>query len=272
MSVLAVERAHVDPPELLPVDHLSLSSIKLFMACPLKWRRRYIDHDPEPTGGKLILGSAAGASLAQHYGRQLETGEGISAEQLLDEFSAEWEERIGAEEIDWGQETPGMLKDSGAGALGKYHALIAPQVTPVAVEREFELAWPGVAWTVGGFIDLEDAEQRVRDYKMTARRITQKDADSDLQADTYLAARRAEGDPAAGFCFDAMIRTQQPKAEVVHTHRSDRELDRLTDRIFMLAREIAWRCETGIWSGASPHAWTCSTCRYPDCHLRLGRI
>lgn len=271
MSTLAIDRVTVDPPPRLPVDYLSVSSLKQFMMCPSKWKRRYLEHEPEPPSGKMVLGSAAGAALAQHFGTQIETGEGISSEQLLDEFSSEWEDRIGREDVNYGADTPGALKDSAAGALRIYHCAVAPSIEPVSVEREFELSWPGVEWKLTGFIDLEDRAGAVRDYKMTNKRISQSTADGDLQATTYLAARRAEGDPAGdGFRFDTLLRQSQPKAEVVETYRSDWELDLLTDRIFGIAAEIDYRCESGNWGGAAPGTWFCSTCRFNDCHWRLG--
>lgn len=262
----------VDPPASLPVEYLSISSLRQLMMCPEKWRRRYIDHEPEPPSGKLLLGSAGHAALAQHYGLQLETGEGLCAEGLLDEFASEWDAKTAGEEVDYGSDSAGALKDSGAGALKAYHAQIAPHVVPVAVEREFEFSWPGVDWRVTGYIDLEDTAGRVRDSKMTTKRMSQRDADGDLQATIELGARRAEGNPATGFLFDCMVRNKTPVTDVVATERSDTQLDRLTARIFGLAREIEWRCETGIWGGAAPNTWFCSTCRYTDCALRLGTL
>jgi putative RecB family exonuclease len=266
MSVITI-----DPPASLPVDYLSLSSLRLFMMCPTKWRRRYLEHEPEPPSGKMLLGSSAGAALSQHYGHQIESGQGLSAEALLDEFATDWEDRIGSEDVDWGTDVPGQLKDSGAGALAVYHRTIAPRIVPVSVEREFQLSWPGVDWVLSGFIDLEDADGIVRDFKMRAKRLSQRDADADLQPDVYLAARRAEGNPAAGFAFDTMVRTKTPVAEVLASGRTDERLDRLSDRVFGLAAEIAYRCDSGNWGGASPNTWFCSTCRY-DCPLRLGII
>lgn len=278
----------IDPPARLPVDYLSLSSLRQFMRCPEAWRRRYIEKILEPPSGKMVLGGAAGAALAQHYGHQLESGVGLSTEALLDEFCSEWDDRIHREEVNWGSDSAGALKDGGVGTLHLYHKFVAnhpavvkngrtiteatPAIFPVSVEREFQLSWPGVQWCLTGFIDLEDADGLVRDYKATARKLPQRDADADLQPTVYLAARRAEGNPATGFRFDTLIRTQQPKIEVVKTDRSDADLDRLTNRIFTLAREIEWRAETDTWSGAAPGTWFCSTCRYHDCALRLGRL
>jgi PD-(D/E)XK nuclease superfamily len=260
----------VDPPQTLPVDRLSLSSIRLFTQCPEKWRRRYLEREYEPANGKMILGSAAGAAESQHYATVIETGEGFTTEQVVDEFDHEWRDRISREEIAWGSDSPGELKDSGVKALESYHALIVPQVVPVAVEREFSLTWPGVDWTVIGFLDIEDADGRVRDMKMRGKRMSQKDADSDLQPDLYLAARRAEGQPVGEFVFDTMVRSSKPFAETVTTRRSEARLDRMTDRIFAVAREIEWRVATDNWSGAAPGTWFCGTCTYADCRWRLG--
>lgn len=260
----------VDPPARLPVDHLSLSSLRLFSQCPEKWRRRYLERDYEPPNGKMILGGAAGAAESQHYSTVIETGEGFTVEQVVDEFDAEWEERIGRETVEWGTDQPGALKDSGVAALESYHSLIVPQVVPVAVEREFQLSWSSVDWNVVGFLDVEDADGRVRDMKMRGKRMSQKDADADLQPDLYMLGRRSEGQPASEFVFDTMVRSSKPFAEEVRTTRSDAKLDRMTDRIFSVAREIDWRAQNDAWSGAAPGTWFCGTCSYHDCPWRLG--
>jgi hypothetical protein len=267
----------VDPPVRLPggVERLSLSSIKLFQQCPIRWRRRYLEREYEPASGKMVLGSAAGAAESQHFSLVIETGEGLSVDDVLDEFSSEWEERIGREEVVFGSDKPGELKDEGARALELYHTLHAPLVVPVSVEREFRLSWPGLDWSLIGYPDLEEADGTVSDLKMKGRRISPRDADADLQPTVYLAARRAEGNPAPGFKFHTMVRGRKPVSEVVPTVRSDAQLDGLTDRVFGVAAEMVWRADTGNWSGAAPGIFragsdVCSGCRYMDCAWRLA--
>jgi hypothetical protein len=259
----------VEAPTTLPVDHLSLSSLRLYQQCPERWRRRYLEREYEPPSGKMILGSAAGAAEAQSYAQKIEDGEGYTVEQVCDEFDAEFEDRIHREEIDWGSDRPGELKDSGVEALALYHRMVVPEVVPVSVERQFDLSWPGLDWNVIGYIDVEDADGAVRDMKMRGKRMSQKDADADLQPTLYLAARRAEGNPASAFRFDTMVRSSKPVAEVVSTPRTDSQLDMMSARIFAVAREIDWRISTGNWIGAAPGTWFCSTCSY-DCPWRLG--
>lgn len=247
----------VDPPASLPVSHLSVSSISLLAKCPEKWQRRYLQREYEPPSGKMILGSAAGAAAGQHYSRVVETGEGLSTEAVLDEFSDEWEDRVSREEVAWGGDNPGELKDSGARALEAYHLGVAPQVVPVSVEREFTLSWPGVDWRFTGFLDLETVEGAVADLKMRGRSLSSAEAAKDLQPSAYLYARRAEDRPADRFEFHAMVRAARPYARVVSTVRSDRQLDLFVARVFQAAAEIDWRVERDAWSGAPPGAWWC---------------
>jgi putative RecB family exonuclease len=257
----------VDPPMKLPVEQLSVSSLNLLTKCPTRWKRRYIDREYEPPSGAMLLGSAVGSAEAQHYGHIIETGEGLTLEEVEDEFSGEWDARIFREEaIDWGESSPGELKDQGIAVLERYHVDVAPQVVPVSVEREFKLSWPGVDWGLTGFLDLEEADGAVADLKVRSRKLSKTDADTDLQAAAYLLARRAEQNPAPEFRFHVMTRTKRPAAEIVATQRTDRQLDSFTDRLFAAAAEIAWRTETDMWSGAVPGSWWCSQrfCGYWD--------
>ena len=260
----------IDAPTSLPVDHLSLSSLRTFSQCPERWRRRYLEREYEPPSGKMILGSAAGAAEAQSYSQKIEDGEGYSVEQVCDEFAAEFHDRIDREDVDFGRDKPGELQDSGIQALMAYHEIVVPTVVPISVERSFDLSWPGLDWNVIGYLDLEDADGAVRDMKMRGRRMSQKDADSDLQPTLYLAARRAEGDPASAFHFDTMVRSSRPTTEVITTQRSSQQLDLMTNRIFSLAREMDYRMTSGNWTGAAPGTWFCDTCSYRGCNFRLG--
>jgi hypothetical protein len=261
----------VDPPSTFPLDHLSVSSLDLYSRCPEKWRRRYIDHEPDRPSAKMILGGAAGAALVQSFGLQIERGMGLSTDELLDEFSSEWEDRLEREDIDFEKETPGALKDSAVAALRVYHRQLAPDVIPASVERPFELSWPGCPFDLIGFIDLETADGGLVDFKTTGKRWGAEKAGAELQPTVYLAAKRAEGNPAAGFAYHLLIRTKQATAEIVPTARTETQLDLLTYRVFSIARSIEWRWRNDCWQGAPPDlAWLCRGCGYDSCAWRLA--
>jgi hypothetical protein len=101
--------AVLEPPTTLPVDHLSVSSIRLFLQCPEKWRRRYIEREYEPTSGAAILGSAIGAAEGANYQQKIESGEDITEADVLDVFADEFDERSQTQEIEWRDDKPGHL-------------------------------------------------------------------------------------------------------------------------------------------------------------------
>lgn len=246
-------------PTSLPVDNLSVSSINLFARCPEKWRRRYIDNEYEgPVSPAMVLGGAVGAAEGHAYQHQIDEGERPPSTLVQDVFSDEFDYRTESEEINWHGDTPGEAKDAGVAAVKAYDLLIVPTVTPVAVERRFQLQLEGVEWGVSGYFDVEDSDGLVRDLKVKGRKMSPADAAQDLQPTVYLLARKAEGQPAAGFVFDTMVRTRTPYAEVVPTDRTDRQLDSFTRRLYSIAAEMAWRIDSGNWTGAAPGHWACS--------------
>lgn len=261
MAVLDPPRLYVDPPATFPIAHLSVSSINAYLRCPTSWKHRHIDKEPDRPNGKMIGGSAAGAALAQHFGRQIETGQGITTEELLDEYIAALDDRAEREDVDWGDDRPSEIRDSGAAALSHYHRFVAPDVHAVSIEREFELSWPGAPFVLTGYLDLEEADGAVGDFKLSEKRWSQSKAKSEIQPDVYLAARLAEGNPATEFRYHTIIRSRQPKAEILVAPRSRWRIEALTGKVFSIARSIEWRWLNDVWEGTAPDAaWMCGKC------------
>lgn len=266
MAALVAERdveraapAMLELPGGLPVDHLSHSSIALLRKCPERWRRRYMLREYEAPSGAMIVGSSCGAATRINFEQKMASGVDLLEADVLDAYADEWRSLTAdADSIEWGSEKPDRLRDLGQAALAEYHKRIAPGVAPVSVERKFTLRFDGVPWTFIGYLDLEEADGAVGDTKAKGRRLAQTDADVDPQASGYLLARRAEGNPATEFRFHTMVRTAKPTAEIIHTNRTDRQLDAFLRRIFNAAAEIHWRATNDVWDGAVPGSWWCS--------------
>lgn len=306
-------------PRGFPLEHLSVSSLQLYLKCPEKWRRRYLLHERESSTGAMLVGTAGWAAEAVHYhrtidGRPLEEADVLDV--YSDEFDLQAELAAARSGVDWQGEKPGTWKDQGAGAVRAYHEQVAPQVLPVSVERQFRLRFPGVDWTFVGYIDLEALRvaelehgapvpigrvpgSRPGDVKIAGKRWTKAvgpkpgkgqpdtrprvpidDVHADVQVTSYLAARRAEGDPASGFDFHVATRTQSPVAEVIPTSRTDAQLDQLLRDVWAIAAEIAWRTELDHWHGAPFGAWWCSprscgfysSCRYRGAFAQVPAV
>lgn len=248
---------------MLPVDHLSVSSIRTLRMCPERWRRRYIQRDYEPPNGRMMLGKVFGAAEAQSDHVWIESGDPLETDQVLDAYADEFD-LAASEDVDWQGEKPAVMKDSGAAALRAYHPTVSELPTPVEAEREIRMDVEGVNFLA--YLDVEREDGAVEDRKLTARKLSQENADADPQPDAYLAARRAEGEPAERFVFDTAVRVKQPYALRIETHRTDEKLDSFLGQILGAAEEIEWRTETDNWSYAPPGSYWCSEtgCGYWD--------
>lgn len=250
----------------LPVEHLSVSSMRTAVECSEKWRRRYVNREYEPPNGKMARGSTFGAAEAQSDHEWIETGEPLSTGDVLDAYADEWA-ALDVGEVDWQGEKPIEIRESGEAALRVYHDELLPTMpAPVDAEREmrFEVAGDELVVPVVAYPDVETEDNRVRDRKLSGAQWSQEKVDADWQATVYLAGRRAEQQPAAGFDFEIAKPLKTPKAMRLSTERTDDELDHFLSRILGVASELEWRVEADTWSYAPPGAWYCSmkSCGY----------
>jgi hypothetical protein len=215
----------------------------------------------------MTLGKAVGAAEAQSDHTWIESGEPLDTDQVLDAYADEFEQAAG-EDVDWQGDKPATVKDSGVGALKAYHRDVRPEMAvPIEAEREsrFDVAHEdGSAVEFVAYLDVETDDGIVIDRKVSKAKWSQQKADDDGQPTAYMAARRAEGDPATGFAFHPMVRTKQPYAQNIPTERTDEQLDNFLLAILGAADEIAWRTETETWGFAPDGAWWCSqkSCGY----------
>ena len=78
-------------PQRLPVTYLSHSSLALFWRCPERWRRRYVERVPEPSGGAALVGKALGAALTAYFAARI-AGQALSLRDADDIYLAEFDD------------------------------------------------------------------------------------------------------------------------------------------------------------------------------------
>lgn len=244
----------VEVPRSLPVYSLSKSSIETYLACPLKFKRKYIDGERERSNPNLVLGSACGDSITSALQVKVDTQVTLETENVLDLYAGFMGLKI-EEDVDWKDVKPGELKDQGAKLVRLYWDKVGRTLDPIAVERKFTVTLGDADWDVNGYFDVEEAH-RVIDLK-ASKDVSQADADRDPQPTMYLWARHHEGSPADDFQFHNLKTTVMPRLQVVTTTRTVVQLDEWSRRIVGIAREIAWRAEYDQWQGAAPKSWWC---------------
>lgn len=272
-----------DPPARLPggLNHLSASSVRLLLSCPEKWRRRYLEGEYEPSSPSQLVGSAVHRAEGENFAQKAVSGRDRLVQDVLDAYSDEWdmarEEAQDKAGVEWEDEKPGRVKDSGVRVLSEFHRTVARRIQPAAAEQRFEIQIPGVEWTFVGYRDVDETSGDIADLKVRSQErgiVTPEEAAEDLEATAYLFARRAElaatgsNSPIAfnqrhpsRLRFLNLVRSPHPKPRdlvITPTTRSDEQLDTFLALLYRVAAEVAWRAETDVWHGPGPGSWWCS--------------
>ncbi|RLA42342.1 MAG: hypothetical protein DRR06_14645, partial [Gammaproteobacteria bacterium] len=187
-------------------DHLSYSQISMYLRCGMQYWFRYIQGLKEPPALAPSAGAAGHNAVEADHKRKIRTGMSMTLEEMLDYFSSVYDLRVREVEAK-ANEDKGRVKDDITSSLSVYHAVIAPKVLPVLVEKAFDLKIEGqnrAVRPVMGRIDLVSYNPKkkygVWDNKFTMSRRTksQIEIDTSIQLSTYDMAFEQETGKTAG--------------------------------------------------------------------------
>jgi len=206
------------------IEHLSYSSIQLFLTCPAAWRFRYVEKVQTPTSTALVFGSAWHETVEAYVGAR---ALGQEAD-LLGLWQHHWQATLERQTapVDWGAETPEQHYNEGVRLLSNAEVTaaldgIVPKVEGDApiIEKRVELHVPGVPVPVIGYIDIITADGVPGDFKTSARAWSADKAANELQPVYYLAALNQAGIPTPGMKFRHFVvtKTKKPQFQVLET-------------------------------------------------------
>ena len=260
------------------IDHLSYSSVNLYLTCARAWRFRYIDKIKTPVAAVLPFGSAFHDAIETYLSIKHEK----APAPVSDIFSDSWQRRLEIEQnIDFGDETPESLAELGQHMLGSEVDVtgggpnrkarnastflndIVPMMegaTPV-IEKRISLQVPGVDVPIIGYIDLITQDGVPCDFKTSAKSWYADKAHDELQVDFYLAALLQAGCAPADlkFRYYVFVKTKKPKIQIIETKRNVGQLFWMMDMVGEVWRGI----EAGVFPPTGPGSWRC-TPKYCD--------
>lgn len=234
------------------IDHLSYSSISLYLECPEAWRRKYIAKEPTVSTPALVFGSAFHGALET----QLKTGQ-----PALAAWSDAWTAALERGPVDFGFDTPekhyneGIRLLSNAGVADAINKLTVRNAeTGPLIEQKISLNVPGVPVPVIGFIDFISADGVPCDLKTSAYAWTADKAANSLQGLFYLAALNQAGQNFHGWRFRhvVFVKTKEPRVQVIENLHTPRELFFL----FRVVREVWNGIEREVFP-LNPNSWKC---------------
>lgn len=162
----------------LPIEHLSPSSLGMLARCPEQWRQRYVLGRKERPGEALVIGTAVHLAAERNFAQKVSSYEDIPVADLVAWYddvafvTALSERQEDGEEVAW-DTGPDGARLRGRAITSAYHSQVAPRVQPTSVETKVE-ADVGLPVPVLGYadclttttvIDLKTSKQARREVK-----------------------------------------------------------------------------------------------------------
>ena len=253
------------------MQHLSYSSINLYLTCAEHWRRKYLLQQPQPSSPALVIGSAVHGTIEESL---------VSRMPLVQLWPGVWATKLekDAANIEWGADTPEQHFNDGLRLVSEPTVQqLVDGLTPLVdadgmfIERKVELRVPGVPLPIIGYIDLMTADGVPGDFKTSRNRWTQADAEGEIQPLVYLAALHQAGRPVAGgrFRHYVITKTKKPEVQVIEHRHTMTEIFWLFELIHRV-----WRGIEAETFPVNPNAWLCSAkyCAYwGECRGKKGK-
>lgn len=246
--------------------HISYSQLSTYLQCPLQYYFQYVQCIPwNYTPSAVVFGSSI-HNAVEYYHRSLMNGHTASLDDVVGKFTSDWGSQIEANSIKWRKpEEPAELLTKGIELMELYHNEYG-ELAPEAVELEFRL--PILDTTTGLFIESHDVvgkidaiigDGNIMEIKTASRASNQAEIDNNLQLTLYSwAYRMLYGAKEDKVSVVNLIKTKEPRVEVVQTKRNANDYIRL---IMLLDRVIT--CIQNEMFYPNPiGGYGCSNCQY----------
>jgi hypothetical protein len=262
------------------VEHISASSLKTFVRCPERYRRRYLLGEKQPPAAAHLWGRADHGAIEHNFEQKVESHADLSLAEIQERFAhlldTEVEESGGLNELLWKPDERSRkkaviadVKDRGVEGVTQYHKHVSPTVQPIVVEESFVIPPErlGTPVEIHGRIDVVAAEsaidelpERIVDRKTTAKKASKISPEWSVQGGIYQMHRWVPHE------WQVTVKTQKPYVQVGDDHltiKASPFRKKWIERyVQSLVKQLAWcYVEFGAeqpWPGALMHDWACA--------------
>ena len=225
-------------------EYISPSRLSCWLACPLKFKLRYLDRCRTPTAPALFVGKAVHHGLEIFY-RQRQLSVTLAAEEVARRIVASWGQTVSQEQMrfaDAAQER--SLQRQAIDLVTAYVRQLPAEPPPLAVEVAVEapLVDPATGedlrMPLVGIVNLvlaDAAGPLIVDFKTSSRGSEPLEIAHEIQLSSYAwIFREMHGQPEAGVEIRSLIKTKIPKVEV---HRYPPRTESHVRRLFAVVRK-----------------------------------
>lgn len=242
--------------------YLSPTQLDTFCRCPEQYRRRYIEGEKIPPGIAAHRGSGVHTGVKINFRQKRESHRDLPARDIIDAAVAGFDDAVNRrgilltpEEKARGVQAVIAEQRDATAVLAKLHAEEqAPDYQPSITEQKVRIVLPNAAYDLLGIVDLMDTRRRLTDFKTSAKKYQQSQADDSVQLTTYAAAAMVRGTPADDVALDVMVNTKTPQRQLLISKRDANDYRALAARTNAVVGAIV----AGSFPPAVPGSWWCS--------------
>jgi len=224
-------------------DYVSPSRLATWLACPLKFKRKYLDGIRTPTSPAAFLGKVVHSGL-EHYYRHRQLGITLAHEDVVGRLVEYWPEAA-ADDVSFVSVAAEQALQTQAAALVKAYLLQVPAIEPQPLAVEVALEAPLVDPISGeelgiplvGIVDMvlpTDDGPLIVDFKTTSRSSEPLEIAHEIQLSCYsYLIRHNSAAHEAGLEIRSLVKTKVPKVEL---HRYAARDEKHFRRLFAVVR------------------------------------
>lgn len=261
---------HLPPEEHIqggdPLEYVSVSRLKSFLGCRLKFYFEKVLTLPKPVSPSLHFGKAVHAGL-QHYNKARWRGGDASETAVLAAYQKAFDDPVRGDVSFDSPADEAELRAKGEPLLRAFLATrqLAPEKKPRAVELGLRAEHPSLALPLLGVIDLVESDLTTVDYKTVANTpdLTLESWLHEIQLTAYaFLVEDATGEASPGSELVFLVKTKTPK---VIPHRvpapNQAQRDRFARLVEVYANGVAnedYYPSPGMHCGWCEHRQECS--------------
>lgn len=255
------------------VKTVSQWSLGMMLRCGEQFRRRVIMGERIPPGIPAARGTGVHKANEVNLKQKVDTGKDLPESDLKDAARDGFTHalRNGVYLIKEEQSEKSKLLNNGLNEAirltGLYRKVVAPKIKPVEVERRFQFNLKGIPFDIVGYMDIQQAGNRIDDIKTTSKSWAWGQINKEIQPVFYSLAHHKETGKRPTFFYHILVHTKTKlKPQVQYLTPDNSMYEALYERI----RQFCQAVQTGTFMPANPSSWWCDpkwcgyhpTCKY----------
>lgn len=237
------------------LNHLSITSINMFLRCGHQGYLRYVRGIKKSPGIAALVGRSVDKSVEINLQSKIDNGILLASDQVQDiardTMNQEWEEGVllsEEEKAEGDKKVKGKCIDKSVRLASLHHDKLAPIIKPVRVARKWELEIQGFPYNITGIMDIQE-ETAIRDTKTSKVKKTGA-AHKSEQLTIYALAGKFLDKKDYKLFLDYLVDNKTPITDVQETIREQKDFERLFRKLEvvaeMLQKEVFPPCNSEI--------------------------